>query len=128
MGKTVCRFPVKGISVWSLWIANFWSLFYEICVENQWGHITLRFWLRTHISGPSLIGNIIWNRIRICFPNLILWTLCGKADERETESIILILVFVLSSFLSNLNLSWKFELTIFPFSLSKVSSLFCYYY
>ena len=37
-----CRFPVKGISVRNLWIGNIRFSFYEICVQNLWGHKTLR--------------------------------------------------------------------------------------
>ena len=41
-----------------------------------------------------------YDRIRICFSNLILWALCEKTDEGKAESIILILVLVLSSSVS----------------------------
>ena len=50
--------------------------------------------------------------------------MCEKTYDWEVESIILILALVLSSFFSKLSLSWKFELTTFSFSLSKVSSFF----
>ena len=36
------RFSVRGISVRNLLIANFRFSFYEICVQNQCGHETLR--------------------------------------------------------------------------------------
>ena len=36
------RFSVRGIPVRNLWIANFRLSFYEICIQNQWCHKTLR--------------------------------------------------------------------------------------
>ena len=48
-------------------------------------------------DGPSS-STVIEDRIRICLSNLILRNFCKKTDEREAESIILILVLVLSSF------------------------------
>ena len=87
-----CRFPVRGIPVRNLWLANFWFLFREICVQNQWGHKTLRTYLvaNSDTGDPSSIA-ISEDRICICFSNLILWNLCEKTT------------------LCQLNISWKFE-------------------
>ena len=41
-----CRLSVGGIPSRNLWIANFQFSFYEICVQDQWGNKTLRFYLR----------------------------------------------------------------------------------
>ena len=35
-------FPIKTITDWIPWVANFRFPFYEICVQNQWGHKMLR--------------------------------------------------------------------------------------
>ena len=35
-------FPVKTIPDWILWVAKFRFPFYEICVQDQWGHKVLR--------------------------------------------------------------------------------------
>ena len=121
---TVCSFQVKGISVRNLWIfANIWLSFYENCVQNQLGHKTLKSLEDPHWRSKfDSIGTISQNRIRICFSNLILWTLCGKTYGGEAESIILILA--LSIFLSKLSLSWKFELTTFPSHFRKFQTFF----
>ena len=50
-------------------------------------------------GSPSSI-TISLDRILICFSNLTLRTLCEKTSEGETESTILTLVIVLSSFFS----------------------------
>ena len=50
-------------------------------------------------GSPSSI-TITLDRILICFSNLILRTKCEKTSEGETESTILTLVIVLSSFFS----------------------------
>ena len=74
-----------------------------------------------------------WNTpIRICFSNLTLWTLCEKTDERETGSIIFILVSLfslVSIFLfflafSQLNLSCKLKASTFPSNFWTFQSFF----
>ena len=39
---TVCTFLARDIPVRNLRIVNFRFSFYEICVQNSWGHKTLR--------------------------------------------------------------------------------------
>ena len=47
-------FPVRGNPVRILWIANFRFPFYEICVQNQWGHKFFRSQQRT----PTLVARV----------------------------------------------------------------------
>ena len=71
-------------------------------------------------GGPSSV-TVSWDRIRICFSYLILWALCERNNEGEAESIISFLLFLA---FSQLNLSRKFELTIFPSYFRKCQAFF----
>ena len=73
-------------------------------------------------GSPSSI-TISLDRIRICFSNLILRTLCEKPVKGRQKALFWLLLLFFLVF-SQLNIFWKFELTTFPFSLSKVSSIF----
>ena len=67
--------------LWNLCLESVGSQNFEILVEDF------------DIGGPNSII-VSYERIRIFFSNLILWTLlCDKTDEGEAESIICILVF-----------------------------------
>ena len=74
--------------------ANFWFLFYEICVQNKWGegdHKILRpSWRLTLAVQVQLL--LVWN-IYLHFNSDIV-DFAEKNNEREAENIAL-LIFVL---------------------------------
>ena len=61
-------------------LADFRFPFYQICVQNQWEHKILRFWLRTPIL--AVLVHLALERNIVCFSILILLTLCGKSMKR----------------------------------------------
>ena len=69
----------KKISDWILWVANFRFPFYEICVQNQWGHKVLR-----SIRVQLLLG---WNTYLLFNSDIV--NFVWKTNEGETESTVL---------------------------------------
>ena len=123
-----CRFPVRGNPVRNLWIANFRLLFYEICVQNQWGHKTLRFkWMTATLAVQS---RLLLVRIEYVVTFQIWYCeLCVKKAMQGRWKALLWFLSLFFLVLSQLNLSWKFEVTTsLPFLLSKVSSHLCHYF
>ena len=118
-----CRSSFRGMPVPNLWIANFWFSFYEVCVQNHWVHKTL--WSLYELRTPTLVVQVRLPLVKIEYVFAFkIWycELCVKKPKENIFSFVFFLAFSL------LNLSWKFGLTTFPFSFSKVSSLLFYYF
>ena len=86
-----CRFSIKIIPEWILWVANFQFRFYEICVQNQW---RIKFWNPLEDSDTSEPGSITVRMLsnRYLFFNSDIMNFEWKADEGEAKSILLIFV------------------------------------
>ena len=74
-----------------LWVANFWFLFYEICVQNQ---LVIKF--DAQFRTPTLVVRVQlplgWNTYLIFNTDIV--NFVWKPDEGEAESIVsLIFVF-----------------------------------
>ena len=120
-----CRFPAREIPFRNLWIATFRFSFYEIWVQNQLGHKTLRSYLKT----PALLVQAQLPLVRIEYVFAFqMWycELCVKKLMKGRQKALFSFLFFLA--FSQLNFYWKFELISSPFSLSKVSSLLCNFF
>ena len=97
-----CRLPVREISVQNLWIANFRFFFYEIYVQNQWGHKTLKFkWMTSTLMVQVRFPLV---RIKYVFAFQIWYCeLCVKKPMRGRQKALF--WFLLFQALSHLNLS-----------------------
>ena len=111
-----CKFPVKGIPVENLWIANFRFLFYGDYVQNQWGHKTLKSYLMT----PTLAVQVQVPLVRkeYEFPFQIWYCeLCVKKPMKVRQKALFWFLILFFLAFSQLILSWKFELTTIAFLL-----------
>ena len=114
----------SGIPAWKIWRGNFWFLLYAICVQNQWG---IKLW------DPSWGLWHWWSKFSYLWIECVfafqIWyyKLCVKKLMRGRQKALVWFLFLFFLAFSQLNISWKFEVTTFPFSLSKVSSL-CHYF
>ena len=112
------RFAVREIPVRKLRLANFRFSFYKICVQNHWGHKTLRSWLRT----ATLLVQVRLPLVRIEYVFVFqIWycELCMQKPKKERQKALFWFLFLFFLAFFQLNISWKFELTTLPFSFLK---------